>query len=411
MASTSEHLSDRKIKTLPDPKKRKEYYDDHLIENGALKKKGVKGLALRVTPNGSKSFVYRYWYNGKTKRYTIGSYPDWSLTDAREKARELSKVVDSGKDPAFQKQVEKNREPITLSEYIEQFRNDYMKRKLKASTQKTYESRLNKVQADKISKLALKEIKRTDIRTFLKGEAKQYPTNANRLHSILSKVFNEAINDEVITKNPIKGMGKISKEKERDIHYTDENIKDIWSAICEEWEPMQSLLKMLMITGQRLGETSNMKWDDIHNNVWRIPKADTKNETAHEVPLPKMALNILKKLQPINGASEYVFASQRDKSKPLSHFGNVIDRIREVTMLNDFRIHDLRHIVATKMIELGIEFITVGKVLNHKGLSANNAITSRYINTDMTKQKTRAIEIYAGHLTELVSPLSLKKHG
>lgn len=390
------------IKDTPTPDKRTEIYDTL-----------VKGMILRITPKGSKSFAYRYWYDGKSKQRTIGSVDNYSLAEARDKAESWRRMLDNGIDPINEKQ--KNREAITLGEYVREFINDYVETNLKQSTQRTYKSRLNKILQADISKRTLKDIDRGDVRKFLKAESKDHPTNANRLHSIISKLFNEAIDDGYLVKNPIKGMDKISDEEPRDVRYTDDDIKAIWSAISQEWEPMQSLLKMLMITGQRLGETSKMKWSDIHNRTWIIPikdqKTGKKTKKSHSVPLPNMALNILKKMKPINGESEYVFASQRDQTGHLSHFNGAIGRVRSATMLNDFRLHDLRHIVATKMIGLGVEFIIVGKVLNHKGLSANNAITSRYINDDMIEQKTQALNVWAGHLTELTSNLSIAKHG
>ncbi|HBQ61282.1 MAG TPA: hypothetical protein DD671_17115 [Balneolaceae bacterium] len=388
------------VRDLPAPEKRIEIYD-----------KVESGMILRATPTGHKSFAFRYWYDGQSKQRKIGTFGEYCHAEARDVAKEYRRTLDEGKDPIAQRQKNRDEKPITLGEYIERFKNDYVERKLKASTQTTYKSRLNKVISNKLSKIPLKDIDRPDIRSFLKGEAKDYPTNANRLQAILSKVFNEAIEDGLISKNPLKGMEKLTNEKPRDVNYTDDNIKAIWKAIEQEWEPMQSLLKMLLFTGQRLGETSKMKWDDIRNGTWRIPQADTKNSTAHEVPLANLALELLKKMKAINDGSEYVFASQRDSTGHISEFGNVIGRIRDETMLNDFRIHDLRHIVATKMIELGIEFITVGKVLNHKGLSASNAITSRYINTNMMKQKASALKVWSGHLAELTSPLSLNKSG
>lgn len=406
------HLTDKDIRGIEPREKRIEVFDAHNIVDGKLKQKGVKGLALRVSPKGNKSFIYKYYYNGKMKGYTIGSYPEWSLSGAREKARELLKVKDNGKDPALLKQ--KNKNAITLGEYIEIFKGDYMPRKLKASTQKTYKSRLNKVTSDRIADLPLKDIDRQRIRQFLKGEAKEYPTNANRLQAILSKVFNEAILDGYMLENPLKGMEKLTEENSRDVQYQQDDIKAIWDAIQQEWEPMQSLLKMLLITGQRLGETSRMKWADIHNRTWIIPKTDTKNKSVHKIPLPNMALNVLKKMKAINDSSEYVFASQRDKTGHVSEFGNVIKRLRKETMLNDFRIHDLRHIVATKMIDLDVPFIHVGKVLNHKGLSAKNAITSRYVNTGDKKemeQKANALNIWAGELTKLTTNLRIADHG
>jgi|SRR5690625_390073 len=398
MTKRKENLTAKTIASASAEEKRYEIYDTVR-----------KGLILRVTTKGYKAFAFRYWYNNSSHQRTIGSTDDYTLAEARKIASEWRKMLDDGKDPIAEKQ--QNKEAITLAEYIEIFKNDYLKRKLKPSTQKTYASRLNKALKDPISKLSLIEIDRPDVRKFLKAEAKNHPTNANRLHSILSKLFNEAIEDGYIESNPMKGMKKLTSEAQRDVRYTDDDIRVIWEAICTEWEPMQSLLKMLLITGQRLGETSKMKWSDIHNRTWHIPQEDTKNKKPHSIPLPNKALNLLKEMQAINGDSEYVFASQRDKAVPLSHFGNVIQRIRKKTMLNDFRIHDLRHIVATQMIsELHIEFIVVGMILNHKGLSASNAITSRYINTDLTGRKEQALQQWAGRLTELTSSLTLKKH-
>lgn len=401
MAKRKKRLTPSGVSSAKPESKRYEIYD-------TVK----KGFILRVTPNGSKSYAYRYWYDGKSTQRTIGSVDNYTLAEARDKVDDWRKMLDEGKDPITEK--ESNKEAITLGEYIEIFKNDYVERKLKASTQKTYKSRLNKVSDDNISNMPLKDLDRSMLRGFLKGEAKDYPINANRLQAILSKVLNEAIDDGYISENPLKGMQKLTAENSRDVQYQDDDIKAIWSAFNQEWEPMQSLLKMLLITGQRLGETSKMKWDDIHNRMWIIPKADTKNKSSHKVPLPNMALNVLKKMKSINDGSEYVFASQRDKTGHLSEFGVVIDRIRKATMLNDFRLHDLRHIVATKMIEKDVPFIHVGKVLNHKGLSAKNAITSRYVNTSEKieiEQKTKALNVWAGVLTELTTNLSLQQHG
>lgn len=395
-------LSDAGIRDIDTPEKRIEIYDT--VQSGMI---------LRVTPTGYKSFAFRYWYDGKTKQRTIGKVGDVSLAEARKKVKQWKRMLSDGLDPIHEKKKNKEENTLTLSEYIDYFKSDYFQRKLKASTRKTYGSRLKKVQNDTLGKRLLKDVTRGDVRKFLKAEAKDHPTNANRIHSILSKVFNEALDDGHLKENPIKGMRKLSEETHRDVEYTSENIKSIWDAMNQEWDPMQSLLKMLLITGQRLGETSRMKWDHIHNGTWTIPiseqKTGKKTQKPHKVPLPNLALNLLKKLKATNHNSEYVFASHRDQNGHLSEFGNVTDRIREYTMLDDFRLHDLRHIVATGMIELEIDFITVGKVLNHKGLSGSSAVTSRYINPtekQLTEKKSRALNRWAGYLTELTTSLS-----
>ena len=390
-------------KDFSDIDKRTEYYDTV-----------VKGFILRVTKRGHKSFAYRYWYDGQSRQITIGTVDELKLAEARKRARSYRDDVRDGKDPQRQRQDERKSNPLTLGEYIEQFKTDYVKRKLKPSTRKTYKSRLNKITDDSISELLLKDVTRSDIRKFLKNEAKKYPTNANRLHSILSKIFNEAIEDAHLTENPIKGMSKIAEERKRDPQYTPKDIKAIWEAINDEWQPMQGILKMLLITGQRLGETKKMKWADVHNDVWIISISDQKTgkktKRNHKVPLSNLALDVLDQMKPYNGSNEYIFASLRDQSKVLTHFKGATDRIREKTGLADFVIHDLRHIVATKMIELGIGFTIVGRVLNHKALAGENAITARYINSDLMKQKKTALSKWANELNRLATGKEAEIH-
>jgi integrase len=396
------YLTDSEIRSISNPSKRIEIYDDHKIKDGKLVKSGAKGLALRITPTGVKSFVFRYWYNSKAKRYTIGTFPEWSLSEAREKVRELSKLVSEGTDPGEIRKQNQTRKDYILNDYIKLFRKEYVQRKLKASTQQTYGSRLNKIESSKLGVMILKDIKREHVRAFLREIHKKHPTNANRLHSILSKLFNEALEDGYIEENPIKGMKKMAKENSRDVRYSDNDIKAIWEATQEEGLVFKNLIRMLLITGQRAGETSRMKWSHIENNVWTIPKSETKSNSTHSVPLPSLAVDVLNEMKSINDDSEYVFQSTRGNDKPVTYLRDVNYRLRERTGLKELIIHDLRHIVATGMINLEVDFIHVGKVLNHKGLSGGHIITSRYVNTDLDKQKQKALQKWNDHLKRII---------
>jgi len=389
-------LTDAYIKNLEAPEKRFEIPD-----------KIALGMVLRVTPTGNKSFAFRYWYSGTSRQRTIGRYGEYSLAEARAIVNDWRKLLDDGLDPMAEKNKQKEHSPITLKEYVEIFKNDYVQRRLKASTQKTYSSRLNKVTESKLSRMPLEDISRSQVRSFLKSESKAHPTNANRLHSILSKLFNEAIEDGYMTKNPLIGMEKLTQERPRDVSYSNKQIKAIWEAIETEWKPLRSLLKILLITGQRVGETSQMKWSDLQDNVWRIPSTDTKNKSAHVVPLSNLALREIEAVRAISGAGTFVFASLQKPDHHIKDFAHVTERIRKKAELPEFRLHDIRHIVATKMIELGIEFIHVGKVLNHKGLSASNSITSRYINSDMHVQKVNAMNTWESKLIRITSGLEV----
>src|SRR6056297_3251659 len=110
-------LTDPFIKSIPAPKKdRIEYYDEI-----------VGGLALRVTKTGHKSFVYRYRFGTKSRRFTIGVYPSIKLAQARGLARDLSLKVKTGIDPLDEKQREQRKvKPVTVSELADSFITNYL---------------------------------------------------------------------------------------------------------------------------------------------------------------------------------------------------------------------------------------------------------------------------------------------
>jgi integrase len=81
----------------------------------------------------------------------------------------------------------------------------------------------------------------------------------------------------------------------------------------------------------------------------------------------------------------------------------IAERIRTKINNVNFRLHDLRHIAATGMIEHGIDFVTVGRVLNHSGLSGGNKVTSRYINSDFRVPKRTALDRWANVLDRIIS--------
>src|SRR5262249_61208151 len=84
-------LTDNLLRRLPTPKHgNKIAYDD-----------AVKGFGCRVTSAGSRAFVLNYYrkVDGRERRLTIGSFPDWNTTAAREEGKRLKREIDGGGDP------------------------------------------------------------------------------------------------------------------------------------------------------------------------------------------------------------------------------------------------------------------------------------------------------------------------
>lgn len=390
-------LNDRRIKRYPIPEKRAKLYD---------KGEGsVPGLRVHVYPSGRRVFYLRYQFNYKTEDYKIGGYPETSLSEARDEARKLKSRVDEGYNPAAEKRLRKNKpDKMTIRDLAEDFKADYLPKK-KPSTRTTYTSRINKI-VKKFGKVHIDELVGRDIKVWLKKVAEKHPTNANRLQAILSSIYSYANEPEQNYTNhhPLKGMKKISKERQREPEYNNDNLRTLWEAFNQQDEPLQSLMKVLILTGQRLGETRRMKWSDIDRDrsLWVIPKTETKGKRTHVVPLCGMVIDILENVHLLTGHSDFVFVSHVKDNQPLAHFDGVTKRIRNFEGLENFRIHDLRHIAITGMIEIGIDMVHVGKAVAHKGLGKEYTITSRYAHYEYLDEKRIALQRWSDHLQSIL---------
>src|SRR5437763_17131584 len=87
----------------------------------------VKGFALRVTTGGAKSFLLDYRVEGRQRRITIGSFPDWSVEAARKAAKNLKREVDLGQDPMGQRHSD--RAAPTMQDLWERYELEQLPRK------------------------------------------------------------------------------------------------------------------------------------------------------------------------------------------------------------------------------------------------------------------------------------------
>src|SRR5690625_4869562 len=106
-------------------------------------------------------------------------------------------------DPQGEKQREKHREtPKTIKELAGLFRDQYISKELKPSTQRTYKSRLLKIER-KFGKHSVDDLTRAEIKRFLKGIAEKHPYSANRVQAIFSKMYSFAIKEEYTQNHPL----------------------------------------------------------------------------------------------------------------------------------------------------------------------------------------------------------------
>lgn len=176
-------------------------------------------------------------------------------------------------------------------------------------------------------------------------------------------------------------------------------MRAIWSAFDTLGYPFGPFFQLLLLTGQREGELAGVTWDeiDLENALWSIPAKRTKSDRAHLVPLSKWAIKIFRSL-PRMADTDYVFTGRQSTGRPISGFSRAGDRARQAAGIEDWRPHDLRRTVRTRLGEIGTPPHVAELVLNHtvKGLQA---VYDRY---EYAREKRTALERWAVHLKAIV---------
>jgi integrase len=386
------------IDNFPRPDKRLELYDEL-----------VDGLFVRITKNGTKTFGLAYGTEGK--RYTIGRFKAISLSDARKIARQLKARIALGEDPQAQKVAEKYApKKITFKELAMEFEEKHM-RNLREKTKNEYKRIINVELVPVLGKKVAEEIHRRDVIRLLDNVAivRGKETMANRIRARLHSIFEFGISRSLVESNPVRSTPQYSGgNRRKDRYYNKQEIHALWKAFEEQDEPARSVFKILLLTGQRSKETRHMRWNDIQGDIWVIPKELSKSGREHHVPLSSLAIEILEERKLHAGDSEWVFESPTNPGNPLLSLKRPKGNIRRVSKINDdqtvkdFTPHDLRRTAATFMAKLGVDRTTLGKVLNHKGLSGDGLVTGIYDRHSYMGEKRDALENWALHLEKII---------
>lgn len=381
-------LNEKKIASIKTPDKRQEFWDTSL-----------QGFGLRVTPTGQKTYFIMCRDQGKQRRITLGRYPIISLADAREEARSKLRLVSLGLPLE-----EKKERAISLEKAFNSFIEIYAKKKTK-DWHRT-DARLRGTLVKKYGTLDIREITRKDINILLDDIiARGAPIQANRVHAGASKFFKWCVEREYIESSPALHISKPAPENPRDRVLNDDELKKIWAETEKMSYPFGPLFQLLILTGQRRSEVSDMRWSEISfkDKTWTIPKERSKNGCAHIVPLSATAIDILQRI-PRYLHSDFVFTTTRKTS--VSGFGKIKKRLDEDTDISDWIIHDIRRTVASGMARLKIPPHVVEKILNHVS-GTFSGVTGVYNRYGYDEEKRDALELWEDHISKINISLDL----
>ncbi len=392
-------LSAQSIRGLKVPSSgRVDYFDRH-----------TPSLSLRITSKNVRTWTVFYRTpRGQQKRFALGHYPAVTLADARDLAREVQRKVSRGVDPAVEKRAA--RDALTFGKLAQEYLTLHAK-----PHKRSWKEDERQLEVDLLPKWrhrAAADITRRDIRDLLDRKvAAGSPVAANRLRSLLSKIFNFAVEREAIQHNPVIGVPKPSKESSRERVLTEDEIRRIWNA-CETQNPyLCGWFRLRLATGQRGGELLQMRWRDIDDasGFWTIPAEWVKNNSGHRVHLNNTARRILGDL-PRQKDSLWVFP--RSLMGDYKHVARrLVQRSRANIVVGDrpaqpgkrtradVRGHDLRRTAASIMASGGVPRFLIGRILNH---SEERGVTGVYDRYSYDAEKKAAMEFWDRQLSAIL---------
>jgi len=378
------------------------------------------GLAVRVSPSGSKTWILIFDQDGKRSKMNLGDYPAMSLKDARIAASEQKKQLRAGINPVTVRHQEKAKKAAeaTVEEFVKTFLEKGVEAKgLRSAAE--YRRNLNYDVLPAWGKRKVADIERADVIELLeKIHDRGAPNQSRQVFKIIRRMFNFAIERGVIQNTPCYLVKPIAPEVKKDRNLSDDEIRYIWQQFnkCVMSPAIIRVLKLILLTAARPGEVIGAHKSEIDGDWWVIPASRSKNKREHRVYLTKTAKDLFIKHE----HTEWMFPSPR--SGKLDKDGNPIDMPMKATapshalLLNfkpkgtkpailqmpEWTPHDLRRTAATNLAKLGYTDEIIGEVLNH----TRTGVTSIYNRHRYDMEKQKALEALERHVLAITTGIS-----
>jgi len=333
----------------------------------------LRGFGVKVNTSGVIKFIAETKHQGTNYRKTLGTFPALSISEAEKEAIQYLHLVQTGQ---LQETI---RQQYTLRKLFTTYTS---KVTLKPSTLKNHTQVIMFYLQDWLDKPVASITREMVEKLFYlirdKGVHGGKPTysQATKTMRILSALMNYACADGLIENNPVNVLKqkRIDRSIVKREHYlkADQGRK-LLQITRDDTHPMTLAVHLMLYTGFRKTEALRLKWEDIEtvNDVPCIVIRDTKNHRPHYLPITSSIQAILDKASNDTG---YVFPSPQKDGSHISDERPTLKRLSKALGVS-FRCHDLRRTFATRASEVGVDYLMVKRLLNHK----SNDITAQYI--------------------------------
>jgi integrase len=327
----------------------------------------LPGFGVRVKPSGVRSYIiqYRNRNTSTSRRLTIGQHgPLLTLDQAKKQARAMLADAMRGEDPV------EIRKTARRAPSIADLAVDYLERhavpKKRPKSVRDDRAMLDNIILPKLGAKKVDAIGRRDVEAIQVG-MKDRPYQANRVLSLLSKMFNLAIEWKWRPDNPAKGLERYQEQK-RERWLSDEELRHLCAVLDEHPNTRAAnAVRLQLLTGARLGEvlTSRKEDFDLHRGIWTKPSHQTKQKRTEHLPLSAQALILVTLIiETSDAGSPFLFPGNKPGQplREIKKFWSVV--LREAGIVN-YRRHDNRHTYASHLVSSGLSLEIVGRLLGH----------------------------------------------
>jgi len=344
------------------------------------------GLRLRCRPDGGKTWMYRYRFNGIEKSVGIGSYTKITLKIARTVATKYRALILEGKNPSIEKKVRKAKRVLqdtqtfgsVARDWLDANRDDWSANHLKRN-----EGLIRLYLMPDLGRLPIQEIEESYLFSVLRPVYdKGRKESARRARGIAAQIFDYGIDTYRCTSNPAKDMRNNKHFKKPIVNHMKalpkEDVPKLIAKLRKKGEEQRlkpqtvCALLLMFYTGHRDHAVRGAKWQefDMKKQTWKVPgermkgtKEAKRRRAPHVVPLPTQALAALKELEPITyrGPESYVFSA---KTKT-GHMAENTLRLALHRLGYNVTAHGTRSLITDVLNENGFNADAIERQLDH----------------------------------------------
>ena len=320
----------------------------------------VRGLGVRVRPSGTRTYIYHRKSTSGTQKVSLGPATLRAIEEVRRSCLAMATAAVEARETVQNK-------PPLFREFVAGPWHCACYDRCKPSTQRVMRSALQRQLLPAFGAVRLDRISRIMVVRWFDAYSATAPGGANRVLDILRQILNHAAACGHIATNPARTIRRnrrakltrfLSREEIQRLH----RVLDHHAQRSESARQQADIIRLLLLTGCRKNEIVRLRWQEVDGD--RLNLADTKTGP-RRVYLNARARDIIERRM-AQAESQWVFPSARSLAHPRGDGLALWYTVRREAGIDDVRLHDLRHTVATHAVMHDVPLPVVARLLGHR---------------------------------------------